>query len=92
MTRLIPNTISAEDSETPQPARSTASSNTPKSTLDKHRSIVYAKAQDVTQVAGLRNDAAHGEHDLLSRERAGLMEQQVNLFLTRLEQAVQQST
>ena len=26
------------------PARSTASSNTPKSTLDKHRSIVYAKA------------------------------------------------
>ena len=48
--------------------------------------------KDVTQMAGLRNDAAHGEHDLLSRERAGLMEQQVNLFLNRLEQTVQQST
>ena len=48
--------------------------------------------KDVTQMAGLRNQAAHGEHDLLSRERAGLMEQQVNLFLTRLEQAVQQPT
>ena len=30
------------------PARSTASSNTPKSTLDKHRSIVYAKARKST--------------------------------------------
>ena len=48
--------------------------------------------KDVTQLAGLRNSAAHGEHDLLSRERAGLMEQQVNLFLNRLEQTVQQST
>lgn len=48
--------------------------------------------KDVTQMAGLRNHAAHGEHELLSRERAGLMEQQVNLFLTRLDQAVQQST
>ena len=48
--------------------------------------------KDVTQMAGLRNAAAHGEHDLLSRERAGLMEQQVNLFLNRLEQTVQQST
>ncbi len=47
--------------------------------------------KDVTQMAGLRNNAAHGEHDLLSRERAGLMEQQVNLFLARLEEAVQQS-
>lgn len=47
--------------------------------------------KDITQMAGLRNDAAHGQHDLLSRERAGLMEQQVNVFLTRLEEAVQQS-
>ena len=45
--------------------------------------------KEVTQMAGLRNDAAHGEHDLLSRERAGMMEQQVNHFLVRLEQAVQ---
>ena len=42
--------------------------------------------KDVEQMAGLRNDAAHGEFDSLSRERAGLMEQQVNLFLTRLDQ------
>lgn len=47
--------------------------------------------KDVEQMAGLRNDAAHGDHELLSRERSGLMEQQVNLFLNRLEQAVQQS-
>lgn len=47
--------------------------------------------KDVTQMAGLRNDAAHGEHEFLSRERAGLMEQQVNLFLNRLEGAVRQS-
>ena len=47
--------------------------------------------KDVTQMAGLRNNAAHGEHELLSRERAGLMEQQVNLFLNRLEEAVRQS-
>ena len=47
-------------------------------------------AKDITQMAGLRNEAAHGQHELLSRERAGLMEQQVNLFLERLEQAVHQ--
>ena len=47
--------------------------------------------KDVTQIAGLRNNAAHGEFDLLSRERAGLMEQQVNLFLARLDEAVQQA-
>lgn len=41
--------------------------------------------KDVEQLAGMRNDAAHGDFDALSRERAGLMEQQVNLFLTRLE-------
>lgn len=47
--------------------------------------------KDVTQMAGIRNHAAHGEHDQLSRERAGLMEQQVNLFLARLDEAVQHS-
>ena len=71
--------------------------------IEGRRSIaVYAEAlrraevlnrqdmKDVTAMAGLRNDAAHGE-DSLSRERAGMMEQQVNHFLTRLEQVVRQS-
>jgi hypothetical protein len=40
--------------------------------------------KDVEQMAGVRNSAAHGQFDELSRERAGLMEQQVNFFLTRL--------
>ncbi len=47
--------------------------------------------KEVTYLAGLRNKAAHGEHDLLSRKGAILMEQQVNGFLARFEQAVQQS-
>ena len=47
--------------------------------------------KDVTQMAGLRNDAAHGHLELLNRGRAGMMEQQVNFFLARLDQAVQQS-
>lgn len=40
--------------------------------------------KDVDQMAGLRNDAAHGDFEPLSRERAGLMEQQVSMFLARL--------
>ena len=40
--------------------------------------------KDVQQMAGVRNEAAHGHFDELSRERAGLMEQQVNMFLSRL--------
>ncbi len=48
--------------------------------------------KEVTQMAGLRNDAAHGHHEMLSRKGATLMEQQVNLFLARLEHAVQQSS
>ncbi len=40
--------------------------------------------KEVEQMAGLRNDAAHGKHESLSTERAGLMEQQVNLFLRDL--------
>lgn len=40
--------------------------------------------KDIEQMGGLRNAAAHGEFDELSRERAGLMEQQVNLLLARL--------
>ena len=47
--------------------------------------------KDVVLMAGLRNDAAHGDHDRLSPERAGLMEQMVNFFLSRLDEAVQRS-
>ena len=47
--------------------------------------------KDITQMAGLRNDAAHGNHDDLDRTRAGLMEQQVNVFLTRLDDVVEQA-
>jgi hypothetical protein len=36
-------------------------------------------------MAGVRNAAAHGDFEELSRERSGLLEQQVNLFLRRLE-------
>ena len=46
--------------------------------------------KDVEQMAGVRNQAAHGELDTLSPERAGLMEQQVNLFLQTLEDVLQQ--
>ena len=40
--------------------------------------------KDIESMAGIRNAAAHGDHEELSRERAGLMEQQVNLFLAKL--------
>lgn len=40
--------------------------------------------KDLEQCAGLRNSAAHGEFDDLSRERSGLMEQQTNILLARL--------
>lgn len=42
--------------------------------------------KDVEQIAGLRNAAAHGHFDELSRERAGLMEQQVNFLIAKLDQ------
>jgi hypothetical protein len=45
--------------------------------------------KDVEQMAGIRNSAAHGNFDDLSRERAGLMEQQVNLFLRRLSELLE---
>jgi hypothetical protein len=41
--------------------------------------------KDIEQCGGLRNSAAHGEFDALSAERAGLMEQQTNLLLRRLD-------
>lgn len=42
--------------------------------------------KEVEQMAGLRNSAAHGDFEELSRERAGMMEQQVNYFLSRLSE------
>lgn len=46
--------------------------------------ITKQDKKDIDSVAGLRNSAAHGEHDDLSRERAGMLEQQVNLLLSKL--------
>jgi hypothetical protein len=46
--------------------------------------ITVQDMKDIEQCAGLRNAAAHGEFDILSRERAGLMEQQTNILLRRL--------
>jgi hypothetical protein len=48
--------------------------------------------KDVEQMAGVRNFAAHGQFDELSRERAGLMEQQVNFFLARLSSVLEPAT
>jgi hypothetical protein len=48
--------------------------------------------KDVEQMAGIRNSAAHGQFDELSRERAGLMEQQVNFFLAQLTRALEPTT
>ena len=41
--------------------------------------------KDLDQMGGLRNSAAHGDIGDLSRERAGLMEQQVNQLLREAE-------
>ena len=46
--------------------------------------LTVQDVKDVDQMAGVRNLAAHGKFEDLSNERAGLMEQQVNLFLARL--------
>jgi hypothetical protein len=53
--------------------------------LYKNNLLGKQDLKDVEQLAGMRNDAAHGDFDALSRERSGLMEQQVNLFLGRLQ-------
>jgi hypothetical protein len=45
--------------------------------------------KEVELVGGLRNAAAHGDFDALSRERAGLMEQQVNILLRRLTEIIE---
>jgi hypothetical protein len=56
----------------------------------RQESILTAQdVKEVEQMAGVRNFAAHGNFDELSRERAGLMEQQVNFFLARLSTALE---
>lgn len=40
--------------------------------------------KDLEQMGGMRNQAAHGQFDDLSLERASLMEQQTNVMLRRL--------
>ncbi len=48
--------------------------------------------KDVGQMGGIRNAAAHGNFEELSRERSGLLEQQVNLFLRRLSDLLEGTT
>ena len=43
--------------------------------------LTHQDVKDVTSWAGLRNSAAHGQFDNLSRERAVLMADGVNLFM-----------
>ncbi|WP_219501850.1 hypothetical protein [Nonomuraea ceibae] len=50
--------------------------------------ITAQDVKDITQLAGLRNAAAHGDFDVLSPERAGLMEQQTNMMLRQLAELV----
>ncbi|KQX51505.1 MULTISPECIES: hypothetical protein [unclassified Streptomyces] len=52
--------------------------------LRREELITKQEAKDLEQVGGLRNAAAHGQFNELSRERAGLMEQQTNLLLSKL--------
>jgi hypothetical protein len=46
--------------------------------------LTVQDVKDVEQMGGIRNMAAHGQFGDLSRERAGLLQQQVNMFLRRL--------
>lgn len=60
--------------------------------LRKEGILSAQDVKDVEQMAGVRNSAAHGQFDDLSRERAGLMEQQVNFFLARLSTVLEPAT
>jgi hypothetical protein len=48
--------------------------------------------KDIEQMSGLRNSAAHGDFAALSRERAGLIEQQVGILLRRLAEIIEPRT
>ncbi|MFF1872343.1 hypothetical protein [Kitasatospora herbaricolor] len=52
--------------------------------LYRENLITKQDMKDLDQCAGIRNMAAHGGFEDLSRERAGLMEQQANLLLRKL--------
>ncbi|MGW4288565.1 DUF4145 domain-containing protein [Streptomyces sp. NPDC004673] len=54
--------------------------------LRKEELITKQEVKDLEQIGGLRNAAAHGQFDELSRERAGLMEQQTNLLLSKISE------
>jgi hypothetical protein len=60
--------------------------------LRSARVLSVQDVKDVEQVSGLRNSAAHGDFEALSRERAGLMEQQVNILLRRLSEIIEPRT
>lgn len=51
--------------------------------------ISKQERKDIEQVTGLRNQAAHGNHEPLSPKRADLMEQQVNLLLVRIRELME---
>lgn len=55
--------------------------NTYADTLQKAGHLTVQDRKEITSWAGLRNDAAHGQFDDLSRERASLMLEAVNLFM-----------
>jgi hypothetical protein len=51
--------------------------------------LTVQDVKDLEAVAGVRNQAAHGQFGDLSGERAGLMEQQTNILLRRLADLMQ---
>jgi hypothetical protein len=57
--------------------------------LRQARLLTVQDVKDFESVAGARNQAAHGEFDSLSAERAGLTEQQTNILLRRLADLMQ---
>ncbi|MEU4675079.1 hypothetical protein AB0F91_45860 [Amycolatopsis sp. NPDC023774] len=58
--------------------------NTLTTALRREGLITAQDVKDLTMCAGVRNQAAHGDFDALSAERAGLMEQTTNMLLRRI--------
>lgn len=58
--------------------------NTLTTALRRARAIFVQDVKELEMCAGLRNQAAHGDFEALSHERAGLMEQQTSILLRRL--------
>lgn len=55
--------------------------------LRKTGALTKQDVKDITSWAGQRNDAAHGDFDQLSRERARIMVDGINLFMRQQGQA-----